>query len=214
MARLQACPFCRALYGPNDGARCPECDVELVPMDKLALSDEARALDEFEVPLEDRPFAWNDFGRGRGVLLALSALGLAAFFCPWVMLLLPEDMVLRGFDLARGRAGWLWGGATGFFVLLPLLWTRRTISRLRGARVIATLFASMTCFEVLVLLLFPPRRGLIPLELRWQWGLYASAAISAAATYFAVRLGGPLPLQPSPDPAPSKTATPDDRVLH
>ena len=210
MARLQACPFCRALYGPNDGSRCPDCGVDLVPMDQLALSDEARALDEFEVPPEDRPFPWNDFGRGRGPLLALSLLGLAAFFCPWVLLLRPEDMTLRGFDLARGRAGWLWGGATGFFVLLPLLWTRRTLSRLRGARVIATLFASMTCLEVLVLLLFPPRRGLIPIELEWQWGLYASAAISAVATYFAVRLGGPWTAPPPSETTPEH----DDRILH
>ena len=118
--------------------------------------------------------------------------------------------MLRGFDLARGRAGWLWGGATGFFVLLPLLWTRRTLSRLRGARVIATLFASMTCLEVLVLLLFPPRRGLIPIELEWQWGLYASAAISAVATYFAVRLGGPWTAPPPSETTPEH----DDRILH
>lgn len=213
MARLQACPFCRALYGPNDGARCPDCDVDLVPMDKLALSDEARALDELEVPLEERPFPWNDFGRGRGVLLGLSALGLAAFFCPWVLLSRPEDLVLRGFDLARGRAGWLWGGATGFFVLLPLLWTRRSIARLRGARVIATLFACMTALEVLVLVLFPPRRGLIPIELEWQWGLYASAAVSAVATYFAVRLGGPA-APPPPASRPSSSTPRTGRILH
>lgn len=183
-------------------------------MDELALSDEARALDEQVVAPEDIVRPWNDFGHGRGLSLLLALAGLVSFFFPWVALTLPEDVVLRGFDLAQGRAGWLWGGATGYFVLLPLLWTRRSLARLRGVRVIATLFSSLTAGEVLVLLLFPPRRGLIPIELEWQWGLYVSGAISALATLAALRLGSPLfgrsrraELPPGPLPE-------EPRVLH
>jgi hypothetical protein len=180
-------------------------------MHELELSDEARALEpEAELPPEHRPFRWDDFGRGRGALLALALLGIAAFFCPWVIVSRPEDMVLRGFDLARGRAGWLWGGATGFFVLLPLLWTRRTIAALRGARVIATLFAAMTWLEIVVLLAFPPRRSMVPIELEWRWGVYASAAVSLIATLVAVRLGGRLP-KPSAIDADAASA---GRVVH
>jgi hypothetical protein len=216
MPRLRACPFCRALYGPNDGRRCPDCDVELVPMNELPLSHEARELEEERVHPDDVRFRWNDFAHGRGGLLLLSGLGLGTFFCPWVEVSRPEDVVLSGFDLAR-RATWLWGGATGFFVLLPLLWTRRTLSRLRGARVIATLFSALTWLEVLVLLAFPPRRGLVPLEFGWTWGLYASAAVSFAATLIALRLGGSAPAAPprksvaTIEPAPPP---PNDRVLH
>jgi hypothetical protein len=182
-------------------------------MHELELSDEARALEpDADLPLADRVFGTWDLGRGRGALLALSALGLVAFFCPWVVVSRPEDMVLRGFDLARGRAGWLWGGAVGFFVLLPLLWTRRTIAKLRGARPIATLFAAMTLLEIAVLVAFPPRRGLVPIELEWHWGLYASAAVSFLSTIVALRLGGPLPEPATAETPPAPTSEP--RVLH
>ena len=214
MPRLRACPFCRALYGPNDGRRCPDCDIELVPMNELPLSNEARELDEEPVHPDDVRFRWNDFAHGRGGLLLLAGVGLGVFFCPWVEVSRPEDLVLRGFDLAR-RATWLWGGATGLFVLLPLLWTRRTRARLRGARVIATLFSALTWLEVLFLLAFPPRRGLVPLEFDWSWGLYASGVVSLAATLIALRLGGsaakPLPRKPV---AKVKPAPGNDRVLH
>jgi hypothetical protein len=174
-------------------------------MHQLELSDEARALEpEAELPVEHRPFPWRNFGRGRGPLLALSVLGLAAFFLPWVSVSRPEDMVLCGFDLARGRAGWLWGGATGFFVLLPLLWTRRTIAQLRGARAIATLFAAMTWLEIAVLLAFPPRRGMIPIEFEWRFGLYTSAALSLIATAVALRLGGRIPHPGTPPTTPPR----------
>jgi hypothetical protein len=184
-------------------------------MNELPLSSEARELEEEPVHADDVRLRWNDFAHGRGALMLLAGAGLGAFFCPWVEVSLPEDLVLRGFDLAR-RATWLWGGATGFFVLLPLLWTRRTLSRLRGARVIATLFSALTWLEVLFLLAFPPRRGMVPLEFDWLWGLYASAAVSFAATLVALRLGGSPAAPPPRKPvAPHEPAPPPNgRVLH
>jgi hypothetical protein len=194
-------------------------------MHELELSSEARELEPEVVEPEHARLAWNDFAHGRGLLLLCAAAGVCGFFCPWVEVLIPENMVLRGFDLARGNAGWLWGGATGFFVLLPLIWTRRTLASLRGARVIATLFAALTWIEVAVLLARPPRRGLLPLELSWAWGLYASAAVSLLATLVAVRLGSPLfrgaprrgaPLELADGVEPEEPAPPssNQRVLH
>ncbi|HLV66370.1 MAG TPA: hypothetical protein VKY73_11190 [Polyangiaceae bacterium] len=215
MAALRACPFCRALYRPDEGRRCRECDVDLVALEKLPLSDEARAEAELEGEIvlpEHAPLPWDAFGRGRGALLALSLLGLCSFFMPWVELVRPETAVRSGFDLARGRAGWLWAGATGYFVLLPLVFTRRTIAAMRGARVIATLLASLTLAQVLMLLLLPPRpRGLVPLELHYTWGLYLSGVISLVATAVATRLGGALPPMA---PAQTDDAAPASRTLH
>jgi hypothetical protein len=211
VARLLACPFCRSLFASAETRQCQECGVKLVPMENLpdsldALADEAEA-GEIVLP-EQRILPWNYFGRGRGALLVLALLGLGLFFAPWVELRMPDLSVRSGFDLARGRAGWLWGGAAGWFITLPLVWTRRTIQRLRGVRLVTALFAAMTLVEACMLLATPPqsRHGL-PLEIVWRWGIYASLLTSVAGVASALRLGGSVRDLPrivtdvtSPDP--------------
>lgn len=195
MAALRACPFCRKLFTSEEGSACPECEVELVAMSKLppsldALEDEAEPR-ELVLP-ENQPLPPTYMGRGRGALLVLSALGLFAFFLPWVELTAPELAVYSAFDLARGRAGFLWGGATAWLVMIPLVITRRTIARMRGVRVVTALFAAMTLSEALMLYSMPPRRGLAPLELHFRYGLFLSGAISLVAVLVAARFGGSL----------------------
>jgi hypothetical protein len=196
VARLLACPFCRSLFASAEARQCPECGVKLVPMENLPESLDVAA-DEHEageiVLPEQRRLPWNYFGRGRGALLLVALCGLGLFFAPWVELRMPEFSVRSGFDLARGRAGWLWGGAAGWFVMLPLVWTRRTIQRLRGIRLVTALFAAMTLIETGMLLSTPPqsRHGL-PLEIVWRWGIYASLLTSIAGLAAALRLGGTL----------------------
>ena len=114
-----------------------------------------------------------------------------------------------GFDLARGRAGWLWGGVTGFFILIPLLVTRRSIHKLRGARPIAVAFSAMTLGEVAVLLSLPPPVRRVPLELHFAWGIYASGVVSFASTLVAVFLGGSLPPMPT-----AQTESSAGKTLH
>ena len=96
------------------------------------------------------------------------------------------------FDLARGRAGFLWGGATAWLVMIPLVITRRTIARMRGVRIVTVMFAAMTVTEALMLWLMPPRRGPTPLELHFRYGLYLSGAISLVGMAVAARFGGSL----------------------
>jgi len=142
---------------------------------------------------EQRELPWNYFGRNRGALLLIAALGLALFFAPWLELRMPEESVRSGFDLARGRAGWLWGGAAGWLVMLPLVWTRRTIQRLRGVRLVTALFAAMTLIETVRFLAIPPTpQHNVPLEIVWRWGIYASLATSVLGIAIAARLGGTL----------------------
>lgn len=195
MAALQACPFCRKLYTADEARVCPDCDVALVGMSQLppsldALADEAEQ-GAITLP-ENQLLPATYLGRGRGALIALSLLGIACFFLPWVELRMPEAAVYSAFDLARGRAGWLWGGLTGWLVLIPLVLSRRTIARLRGIRVVAVMFAAMTLTEALMMWLMPPRRGLAPLDLHFRYGLLLSAAVSLAASVIAARLGGSL----------------------
>lgn len=196
---LRACPFCRALYRADEGKVCAECGIALVPMQVLAPS--ADALDEeplARVLPEDEWLGPRYWGRGRAALLSCAVLGLGLFFAPWVEIILPETAVRSGFDLARGRAGWLWGGAAAYLVLIPLVWTRQTITRMRGVRVVVTLLAAMTLVEVAMLLLLPPtRRGPVPFAMTWRWGIYASGIVSAVATALGTRFGGSLPPLPS-----------------
>ena len=106
---------------------------------------------------------------------------------------MPDLDVRSGFDLARGRAGWLWGGAAGWLVMLPLVWTRRTIQRMRGIRLVAVLFAAMTLAEVVMLLSVPPHaQHHLPLQLVWRWGIYASLATSLLGIAAGLRFGGDL----------------------
>jgi hypothetical protein len=195
MASLRACPFCRKLYTASEAKVCPDCDVSLVPMHELPPSrdalDEDAALGDLTLP-EDLELPLLYLGRGRGALLLLAVLGLVSFFLPWVELSMPELVTYSGFDLARGRAGWLWGGATAWLVLIPLVLTRRTITRMRGVRIVTALFAVMTLSEVVMLLLLPPQRNLMPIQLEYRYGLFLSGAISLAATLVAARFGGSL----------------------
>jgi hypothetical protein len=145
---------------------------------------------------EDELLPWGYWRRGRGPLLVLAALGLGLFFAPWVRIELPEAALRSGYELARGRAGWLWGGATGWLVLLPLVWTRRTIYKLRGVRPIAIAFSAMTLGEIALMVAMPPRARYVPVEIHWAFGLYGSALVSLLATAVAIVLGGSLPRLP------------------
>ena len=217
MARLLACPFCRELYGEKEGPRCPTCDIPLVPMASLPLSAEAlaEASARGEVdPPEDRRLGFLYLGRGRGALLGVAAIGLALFFSPWVSLERPDEVTLSGFDLARGSAGWLWGGAIGWFLLVPLALSRRSVNELRGLRVIAVTFALMTLGETILLFAKPPSgHQYFGYGLSWAYGLYASALVSALGAVIGIRLGGALEdLRDLPGAAPLGDRRPGEAV--
>jgi hypothetical protein len=198
------------LFTPLEGPRCPHCDIELVPLRRLPPSPEAaqeQAERDAELTPEDLPLPFTFWRRGRGALLLLACSGLALFFVPWVELTSPRSVALSGFDLARGSAGWLWGGALAYFLLVPLVLSRRTVWAMRGARVICTAFSAMTLGEVAMLLLVPPaQHPLVTVLFEFEWGLYASGVVSVAATAFAVRLGGRLDDMRDLGPAPETSA--------
>jgi hypothetical protein len=191
---LLGCPFCQELRPDTEGRTCEVCGVPLVPVERLPPSYESRlaaAAALQQVPPEHRPLRWTYLGRGRGALALVAALGLAAFFAPWVEVTRPDEFVLSGFGLARARAPWYFAGAVGWFVLLPLVVTRRTIAALRGVRVAATTLAGLTLIEAILFWLTRPQGSrYVPVELSWQWGLYASAGLSVVGVVLGARLGG------------------------
>lgn len=216
MARLLACPFCRELFDNREASRCPQCDLPLLPMERLPPSAETLAAEGTPyVPPEHRPLGTWYWRRGRGALFVLAVLGAASFFAPWVQLTHAHEVTLRGFDLARGNAPWLWGGAIGWFLMLPLLLSRRTVADLRGIRVIAATFAAMTLGEVAMLLLRPPaEHAYVSYGLEYTWGLYASGVVSAAAILVSLGLGGRLEDLRDLPPDDVVSSGPKSRLLH
>jgi len=195
VARLLACRFCRQIFpsGETDGT-CPDCGVRLEPLEKLPPSLDALAeeVPVQPVPPDDRRLPWTHIGRGRAVLTLLALLGLATFFMPWIRLHSPVDDSWTGFQLARHRLGWMWGGAVGWFVMLPLVLSRRSVRQMRGVRVILCVFAAMTLVEVIVLVSVSPGAGrLVTPDFSWGAGLYRSALASAAGVWVGARFGGP-----------------------
>ncbi|MEN9577012.1 MAG: hypothetical protein RJA70_21 [Pseudomonadota bacterium] len=190
-----ACPFCRELFTEGELSVCPNCDIVLRPLADLPPSFEVReqqAAEWEQTAPADRTFAWSYTGRGRALLLALSAAGLGLFFCPWVAISIPELATLSGFQLTTSRGFWFGGGAVGCLISIPLVLSRRTIVQMHGVRIVLTLFAATTLCQALLLALNPPHRGVIPVQYHWTWGFYASALISLLSVPVALRFGGRL----------------------
>ncbi|HEY1694758.1 MAG TPA: hypothetical protein VGG39_21450 [Polyangiaceae bacterium] len=187
---LVACPFCREMFPVEEHSTCPVCAVPLVAVQKLAVSDEALSEDGIAREPAWEPLGPLYFGRSRGPLVVLGVLGLVAFFLPWVHLTMPDVVSLSGFDLAR-RLGWSWGAGVAWFVLVPTVVTRRSVMKMRGARVAASFLAAIPGVTAAILLARPPHGAHgVPVHFSWGIGLAATVVFSAAAVGFALFFGG------------------------
>jgi hypothetical protein len=198
VSQLLACPICRELFDRAETDRCPDCDIPLEPLHRLGPSFEAaeeEAVRWEQTQPEDERLTLFDPARGRGALIAIATLSLLLFWlAPWVSISSPETALRSGYSLARGPLGFLWGGASAWFVTLALVASRRTIRQMRGARAILMLFAAMTLSEILVLVVMSPGRSReVYVAYEWAWGLYASLGVSALGIVVAARFGGALP---------------------
>jgi hypothetical protein len=199
------------MVAPDErGARptCPLCGVALVALDKLPRSHEADPDGDVVDEPHWEPLAFTYLGRGRGPLAVLSLLGLVAFFSPWVDVTLPDIVTYTGFDLAH-RLGWAWAAGVAWFVLLPLVLTRRSIMQMRGARVAAAFLAAIPGTTAVLLLAHPPH-GMhgVPLRFTFGWGLHGTWLFSAAALAAGIFFGGRL------DDIPVKRGTSSGQVVH
>lgn len=207
MAGLVACPFCREMCDADESTTCPDCGLELTAASKLPPRAHAE-LDEEAVPPHMETLPWTFAGRNRALLLALAITGLAMFFAPWVHETAPELRTMSGFDLAQ-MLGWMWAPAVAWFVLIPLVASRRSIYKMRGARVAVAFLAAIVITTVGVRLAFEPASSsLRPVRLEWAWGLYASGAVGIAAVIAALGFGGRI------DDVPTKQARRGGETLH
>ncbi|MEZ4446160.1 MAG: hypothetical protein R3B72_44195 [Polyangiaceae bacterium] len=206
MSELLACPFCRELYTRGELEVCPQCDLVVKPLAELPPSHEAELLaQEEEGPIlpeapEDELLPWTYLGRGRGPLLMVALFGVGVFFAPWLQETSPEIRVLSGFEFSR-LLGWIWAAGIAWFVMIPLILTRRSIRQMRGARVAVGFLASMVLLTVMTrLTIAPSQHPLVPLRYSWGWGLYAAGGLGALALWLATQFGGRLDDMPSQQP--------------
>ncbi|MFO0755638.1 MAG: hypothetical protein U0359_04070 [Byssovorax sp.] len=209
MSDLVACPFCRQLFSPGETKSCPDCGLGLQDLAKLPPSYDAKIeYPEEPIPPHMETLPWTYAGRNRGLLLALSALGLLFFFTPWIQETAPELRELSGFGLAQLR-GYFWAPAVAYFVMFPLVLTRRSVYKMRGARVAVGFLAGIVLTTVAIRLGFTPKStALRPATWAWSWGLYATGATALAALIAALGFGGKL------DDLPTRTPRRGDEVLH
>ena len=184
------------------------CGVSLVPLDRLPPSLDAQAEDGVPHRPEDDSLGLAYLGRGRGALVALALAGLAAFMAPWVHVTMPDIVTFSGFDLAR-RLGWSWGAGVGWFVLVPTVLSRRSITQMRGARVAAAFLSAVPGITAAVLFGRPPHGShLVPLRFEFGGGLYATLVLSVVALFFALGFGGRV------DTISVRTGTSRGQVVH
>jgi magnesium-transporting ATPase (P-type) len=209
MSDLVACPFCRQLFEPTEASACPDCGLGLKDVAKLPPSYDAQVeYPEEPVPPHMETLPWTYTSRNRAILLFLSVAGLAAFFAPWVHETAPEIQVLSGYTLAR-MSGFFWAPAVAWFVLFPLVLTRRSIYKMRGARVAVGFLAGIVLVTVAMLLTHPPRSATLrPVHIEWGWGIYAAGAAALAAILASFGFGGRL------DDIPTRRERRGDEVLH
>jgi hypothetical protein len=185
-----ACPFCREMFQPSERRTCPTCGLPLARLEDLPAA--AVVGDELAEPIgpEDvtLPFAFT--GHRRGLLFALALAGLAVFFLPWAHELAPERLTLSGPQLAQ-RLGTMWSPLVAWFVMVPLIASRRTMSKMRGARVAIAFLAAMSAIAGLTRIFFPPKGTAIdPHIVEWGLGLYANVALSFATLVAVTGFGG------------------------
>jgi hypothetical protein len=198
---LRACPFCRELFVKGESDDCPECGIPVRDIAELPPSPEAERLiheeassrpHEHTIP-QAEPLPLKDMSRGRGPLLLCALLGLAAFYLPWAVQTMPENVSMNGAEMAH-KAAFFWSSFTAWLVLFPAVASRRTILKMHGARPAIIMLASLPAVWCGFLLSKPTRlvvRG-VPFEYHWGYGFWATFALSALATAIAFRFGGRL----------------------
>jgi hypothetical protein len=192
MNRLIACPFCRQMFELGEARTCPECGLALEDIAKLPPPVASLDDDEpFEVlPPEMEQLPWSYMGRGRGALTVIALFGLGAFFLPWMQELAPELRLWTGLRFAQ-RLSWMWAPFVSWFVLVPLVLSRRSIHAMRGARFAVGLMALIVVMTVIMRVAIVPQSSrLLPVRFEWSYGLWITLALGIAALVFAVRFGG------------------------
>jgi len=195
---IVACPFCREMFDETEASKCPVCGMKLAPLSQLPPSHEQLAEEDplANSPAEE-PLPASYMGRGKGVIGLLAFAGLLLFFLPWIHVYLPDRFDMSGFDLAR-KIGWSWGSGVAWMILVPTVLSRRSIVKMRGARVAAATLSIVPALTVVIFLAKPPHSTLVPIRLDYAPAIWATLVVSLIATIVSIRLGGRMDDIPVP----------------
>ncbi len=213
MRTLLGCPFCREMFEPGEARKCPACGLKLLPLEELpkakAGSAEVVGGEVEEIPPDEETLPMTYFGRARGPLVLVAIAGLAAFFLPWVRERAPEHIDMSGPQIAS-HLGWMWAPLVSWMVMIPLVLSRRSVFRMRGARVAVAFLAAMCLLTVVVRIAFPPSvNKLDPHILEWGIGMYVTAGLALVALGLSFVFGGRID-----DLSTKKQRRAGDETLH
>jgi magnesium-transporting ATPase (P-type) len=188
---LVACPFCRETFEKSEALTCPVCGLSLTAQDKLPLSHDAMA--EGFVPtlpeLEPKPFLY--WKRNRGVLALIALLGIALFFMPWIDMKIPEERTISGFQLSR-RHVQTWCVLVAWMVLAPTVLSRRSILKMRTARVTTAFLAAIPGLSIVLLALQRQKSAFYTISYTHTAAFWATLLLSVLGIAFSWKFGGPL----------------------
>ncbi|MCB9591932.1 MAG: hypothetical protein H6719_04295 [Sandaracinaceae bacterium] len=185
-ARLLFCPFCRECY--EGESVCPVHELSLVDFADLPKQAHERDLPGWEDDVDP----W-DVRFGRGWLALGAFFVLFGFFAPFASATVEDQVVTwSGLDLASGPARNMWTVPFVVALFVWLLLRRRSIVKMRGARLVAFLLAFAPGFST-VYSMVHMWRGIEMLHggalLEWGFGIPVMAVGMVLLLIGSVRFG-------------------------
>jgi hypothetical protein len=183
------CPFCRECFEGEEV--CPDHELALVPLEKLP----PRPEDAAGPPKPDEVLPVFELGYGRGLAMLGAFVAIVAFFLPLLTRLGDGHVVtFNAAQMAMTVAPNLWSIPFAAVVVLAILFRRRTLAGMRGARLVVPLMGTFPAvsggYTVLRALRTTEElvreRG-VPIVVEVEWGLWVVIAASLM-----IMIGGAL----------------------
>jgi hypothetical protein len=188
---LVACPFCRETFEKSEAQTCPVCGLPLAAQEKLPLSYDAMA--EGFVPtlpeVENKPFFY--WRRNRGALALIALVGISLFFMPWIDMTIPEDRTITGFQLSRVRVQ-TWCVLVSWMVLAPTVLSRRSILKMRTARVTTAFLAAIPGVSIVLIAAVRQKSAFYTISYTFTYAFWATLVMSVLGIAFSWKFGGRL----------------------
>jgi hypothetical protein len=189
-APLLFCPFCRECFEGEEV--CPDHELTLVPFERLP-----KRLDVDDTPGDEEALQMYDPRFGRGWLMGAALLSLVGFVLPMVTTSSAEDSIVStGMEVASRVAPNLFVIPAIAMGIMSILFRRRTLQAMRGARLVVPAMAGVGVFS-LAYTLYRIREGAVQLSEELgttvttepEIGVWVMAFGMATALFAGLRLG-------------------------